>query len=93
MKCSNCGYIYNGTGNPSNCPKCGYGFNDTSDEKDGMSIKGKIATGIGAAAGLAAGVGVLAYQNRDVVVKADEPGIAIVISSFVNSAPFFSSAL
>ena len=51
MKCSNCGYIYNGTGNPSNCPKCGYGFGVSDEEEKGMSTKGKIATGIGAAAG------------------------------------------
>lgn len=72
MKCSNCGYVYNGVGNPSNCPKCGYSFGNSNDEDKGLSTKSKIATGVGAAAGLAAGIGMLAYQNRDVVVDASE---------------------
>ena len=72
MKCSNCGYVYSGSGNPSNCAKCGCNFGNNGTEESGLSTKSKIATGIGAAAGLAAGVGMLAYQNRDVVVDASE---------------------
>ena len=72
MKCSNCGYIYNGIDTPSNCPKCGYSFGGSEEEKKGLSTKSKVATGIGAAAGAAAGIGMLAYQNRDVVVDAGE---------------------
>ena len=72
MKCSNCGYIYNGIDTPSNCPKCGYSFGGSEEEKKGLSTKSKVATGIGAVAGAAAGIVMLAYQNRDVVVDAGE---------------------
>ena len=74
MKCTECGYIYNGVEEVSNCPKCGHSYGSV-DEK-GLSNKSKAAVAIGAAAGAVAGLGNLAMQNETVSAKNGENLIA-----------------
>ena len=55
---------------PTHCPKCGYSFGGSEEEKKGLSTKSKVATGIGAVAGAAAGIGMRACRRRKAALYA-----------------------
>ena len=45
MKCSKCGYVYNGVEDIRNCPKCGQNYGNL--EEEGLSNKSKAAVASG----------------------------------------------